>query len=627
MALVIFKTFFQRKTVLKLGCVLWILVMASGSAWAGSTESQVDLVKKVGAALEKDLAPEMAGVMVDGFFNLSSADVDLEMLREDLELELIGKDRFTVVNAKSMADLGGQDPVSAGSEPRTDALAWLAACRAGGVDAIILGDLVETSLEYPELKGVDYFTTVLFRAISTLDARVIWQRKITGVNSRYVTQALGGIPNLKSIGLGEALGRNAAGFIEGSSRLQATGIEKYALAGLENRSGQPLNMLVLQLYMEAGLAKSTHFEFVDVHYLSGVAQRLNGDVSGVPHSPPPETWARRLGVDGLIQGTIRSVTPDSLECVLRVSQVGTGTDIDAGKLTAVVEYPAWHLPTLLAKAGPCRFTSNPAGAIVIVAGDTLGISPCEAKVLRSGFLAEFHMEDYDTHSVVVDNPWGEGQSVHAELALSFSAVSIRTQPSESELKLNGEIQGVSPLHDLRLPHGDYRVAVSRRLFENSEVVVTINEPVQDFMIEMAPRSRRKSILYSLLLPGTGQRYKGQEVKGWAFTAGVVCAATYALVNESARKSAVEDFDTAKAAYMSAITQEEIDYYFSQMESNWDEADEKEKRRNTGWVVCGGIWALNVIDAALGWNISEAGVVLGPTPAGTGGSGVAVSIWR
>lgn len=208
-----------------------------------------------------------------------------------------------------------------------------------------------------------------------------------------------------------------------------------------------------------------------------------------------------------------------------------------------------------------------------------------------------------------------------------SDIRIVTQPAGSTVKVEGEEQGSAPVSGIQLPPGKYRIRASRPMYESSNKTVYVEKPSHVFTLDLKPKTKGKAVLYSLLLPGLGQHYKEQHLKGWLYCIGVASAASIAVTNESARQGAVDEYDAAYASYLEAMTQDEMDRYYTTSQDAWARAEDSKRARNFGWIVVGAVWVWNVVDATLGWPASETGLTLDVVPDAEGNPRAAVTVWR
>lgn len=293
--------------------------------------------------------------------------------------------------------------------------------------------------------------------------------------------------------------------------------------------------------------------------------------------------------------------------------------------------------TLTADFAWLSVTSEPSGLQLELDGKPVGVTPLRRLELELG-----------AHEVLVRGQYRHetGERIvlvrgeHRELHLTSSpinggllvqAVDRDSNAVSGEVLVDGRSVGRT-WTTLTVQTGPHKVeVVSESDRWNSEVTV----PVEDVLVINAEfgrtlravKSRSRAVWYSLLIPGGGQHYRNRHPKGWMFTTGAALAGGYAFLSEMQARGAIDEYETAHDEYLAADTQLDIDAAYAVMQDKWDEASSQTKQRDLGLYALGGVWLLNVIDAALGWPLAESGVTLNAVPLDVGMTGVAVSVWR
>lgn len=109
-----------------------------------------------------------------------------------------------------------------------------------------------------------------------------------------------------------------------------------------------------------------------------------------------------------------------------------------------------------------------------------------------------------------------------------------------------------------------------------------------------------AITRSFFLPGMGQHYKGQHKKGFLIQAAFVAVFAVFYDGYQSGSDAADKYDVASAAYDRAIASEEIDRYFAEMDSHYQDHQDAMTVRNAAIACAGLIWAYNLYDAARGF---------------------------
>jgi hypothetical protein len=222
---------------------------------------------------------------------------------------------------------------------------------------------------------------------------------------------------------------------------------------------------------------------------------------------------------------------------------------------------------------------------------------------------------------------GDGRPGTTQRYPQLTRLTVVTVPDAARLTVNGKARGRAPLRDLELLTGEHEICASLPLYEDACRTVTLSEPQHTIELALSLKRKRTAVVRSLLLPGEGQRYKGQPTRGWIYTAGAAGAALLAVGSEIARRDAVDDYEAARIRYGAATSPSQIDAAYAEVEAAWDDAEARRKLRNAGWIALGTIWAVSVVDAALGWPARDAGVVVGAAPLQRGACGVVLAVRR
>ena len=155
-------------------------------------------------------------------------------------------------------------------------------------------------------------------------------------------------------------------------------------------------------------------------------------------------------------------------------------------------------------------------------------------------------------------------------------------------------------------------------------------PRQERSSRVETRSRRlqwSAALHSMVVPGWGQHLEGRHGDGWGYSLLAAGAGAFLVATESARSAAVDEYEAARRRYRAALTQEEMDTARRLMTHYLEQADDKKKLRDYGWVALAGVWTFNVVDAALGRPAARAGIHAGVGRLGDGSPAVALRVGR
>jgi len=190
---------------------------------------------------------------------------------------------------------------------------------------------------------------------------------------------------------------------------------------------------------------------------------------------------------------------------------------------------------------------------------------------------------------------------HKIFAQDAGNVLINTDPQGALVRLNGELNmsGVTPVRFDRVLSGRYQMDIIRDGYENFSAVNYFSEAqVSQLDIELVPKTRTKAFFRSLIFPGWGQRYYGNNTKATFFTLGTVASlVTYVFVKDD-YDSKVDDYNDRKAAFNDANQWSELPRLQSALYDAQKRADDAEEIVNIVTAVTVGIYALNLLDSFL-----------------------------
>jgi hypothetical protein len=109
----------------------------------------------------------------------------------------------------------------------------------------------------------------------------------------------------------------------------------------------------------------------------------------------------------------------------------------------------------------------------------------------------------------------------------------------------------------------------------------------------------EGLVYSVIYPGWGQVRTGQYGRGIMFAGAELVSLLGLFVSDIQYSRVVEDYDSARSAYLTADYIGDADYYYARMNDKWDDAERLNGYRNAFLGAAIGIWIINIIDMAIG----------------------------
>ena len=190
------------------------------------------------------------------------------------------------------------------------------------------------------------------------------------------------------------------------------------------------------------------------------------------------------------------------------------------------------------------------------------------------------------------------EAAHAQGA---GGVVITSSPPGAVVELRGDnvFSGVTPWELNRGLSGTYEVRAAMSGYADWKGSTSLSADRRDSLhIRMKKRTRMATGLRSALLPGWGQFYADQNLKGTVFLLAEAGAVWGVLYADSKRSDAMRDYDRAIRVYESADQIEEIEATYEVMLDEFDELERWQETRKRWIYTAGAIWLINVLDATL-----------------------------
>ena len=190
------------------------------------------------------------------------------------------------------------------------------------------------------------------------------------------------------------------------------------------------------------------------------------------------------------------------------------------------------------------------------------------------------------------------EAAHAQGA---GGVVITSSPPGAVVELRGDnvFSGVTPWELNRGLSGTYEVLAAMSGYADWKGSTSLSADRRDSLhIRMKRRTPMATGLRSALLPGWGQFYADQNLKGTVFLLAEAGAVWGVLYADSKRSDAMRDYDRAIRVYESADQIEEIEATYEVMLDEFDELERWQETRKRWIYTAGAIWLINVLDATL-----------------------------
>jgi hypothetical protein len=171
--------------------------------------------------------------------------------------------------------------------------------------------------------------------------------------------------------------------------------------------------------------------------------------------------------------------------------------------------------------------------------------------------------------------------------------------------------------------GKYKVKVTRPGYESwtGELSFMPGAP-SSVNINLSRKTRIKAGLRSLFIPGWGQHYSGNSLRGAAFTAGTIAAAGVLLYADKRFRDRRDTYNLAYQNYLNAPSIDEQIRLYGIYSAARESASRAETDRNRIFYVGLGLWAYNIFDSML---FFSDGTAYFPTVSAIDGGGAGLTL--
>ncbi len=202
---------------------------------------------------------------------------------------------------------------------------------------------------------------------------------------------------------------------------------------------------------------------------------------------------------------------------------------------------------------------------------------------------------------------------------------VITNPAGATVYLDGEYHLVAST-PASLPSnlsGQYKTKIIRPGYESWRGELTFVPGMPNTVnIDLKKKTAFKAGLRSLIVPGWGQYYSGNKVRGSLFTLGAVSALTGLYFADKKYQDKRADYDIASQAYVNATSIEERIRLKEVKDAKQRLAYSAETDRRTVFYIGVGLWTFNFLDAILFFPDGEA---VFPTVSAIDGGGAMLTL--
>ncbi len=179
-----------------------------------------------------------------------------------------------------------------------------------------------------------------------------------------------------------------------------------------------------------------------------------------------------------------------------------------------------------------------------------------------------------------------------------SGISIVSNPPGAEAVLKGDltIAGVTPVLFMQNLEGRYQLQLKRPGYETYKegVYFQLGRPMS-FNITLKPRTRFKAMARSVFIPGWGQLYSGQKIKGGVFFLLFAGASISYLVADSDFRDKRDYYDDLEDEFRASNSYEVKQRLYPILAEAREEVYDAESVRRITVGAVATAWALNILD--------------------------------
>jgi hypothetical protein len=177
-------------------------------------------------------------------------------------------------------------------------------------------------------------------------------------------------------------------------------------------------------------------------------------------------------------------------------------------------------------------------------------------------------------------------------------VSVVSNPPGAVVNLKGDITltGITPINFSRNLDGMYQLSVRKDGYEPYQATLFLQIGIpQSYTINLKSKTRFKAIARSFLIPGWGQAYSGQKLKGYLFFGLAAGAVINYFAADSDFKDKNDSFNDMEKEYNDLTKTEEKELMFPELTAAKKDAYDAESKRRVATGLMIAAWTVNIID--------------------------------
>ena len=254
--------------------------------------------------------------------------------------------------------------------------------------------------------------------------------------------------------------------------------------------------------------------------------------------------------------------------------------------------------TLRHQEGMLIIVTEPAGATIRINGKMAGYAPQTLAGQPAGiYEVNAELAGYQPSAATVTVNDDQVSTWNPALEAKLGQVAFKGWPPGAAISSQKTDIGTMPMLWDNVKAGSYKFEIRCPGFEPVMVNAIVNtEAPTDVIVDLRPTRALTAVTHSLLVPGSGQIYRGSPAKGLLIKglSFVAVAALTAAFND--RNSRFEKLDELERQYKTTISDYEL--YYQQVQQAYDVARTANRRLNIVIGLAAATYIVNLLDAAI-----------------------------
>jgi len=263
----------------------------------------------------------------------------------------------------------------------------------------------------------------------------------------------------------------------------------------------------------------------------------------------------------------------------------------------------YEIKATLEKASMLVIKSNPSGAEVYVNDKLVGKTPITLpKLKKAKHTVKLALKDHQDFMQEVDLSQVDKSEIDVKLEKMKCEFNITGVIGNADVFIKGDNFAQKferlPLRNFKLEYGEYEIAISKVGYYDFRQRVSVKQSQLNLPVDLRKKSKSRSIIMSLFLPGTGQIYMGRQKLGYPLLGLSIVGASssiFTFIKYNQFNNAYIDY---RNKYLSATKSEDIENYYSLMMKNYNDMKNFKNYFLISAGVTAGVWIFNFIDSII-----------------------------